>query len=70
MESTATASSSSNDGARNKSRMLRCLFLRASDKDDPLPSAPSELFAPIILCCTGGFDAVTGSGRTIGNVFQ
>lgn len=81
LESTATASSSSNDGARNKSRMFRCLLLlRARERDEPLLSADpatlppwnSELFPPVeFWCwCVGGLDTARGGGRMIGNVFQ
>lgn len=83
LESTATASSSSNDGARNRSRIFRCLLLlRAKERDEPLlsvdpatlPPWNSELFPPAeFWCwcwCVGGLDAARGGGRMIGNVFQ
>ena len=56
LESTATASSSSNDGARNRSRIFRCLLLlRARERDEPLlsvdpatlPPWNSEIFPPV-----------------------
>lgn len=80
--STATASSSSNDGARKRSRMLRCLLLRrARDKDEPLLSVEptalsSELLPPVeFWCwcwcwCSGALDTVSGGGKMMGNVFQ
>ena len=81
LESTATASSSSNDGARNRSRIFRCLLLlRARERDEPLLSVdpatlpPWNSFPPVeFWCwcwCIGGFDTVRGGGRIIGNVFQ